>query len=89
GPRYWPGLFIGIGILAYRFDMPWDVAFLAATGHVLEALTGWYLVNRFRIQLTFRRVAEVLNFSAIAFIAPLISSTFGSLAMSVAMVSNW
>lgn len=89
GPRYWPGIFIGIGILAYRFDMPWDVAFLAAAGHVLEALTGWYLVNRFRIQLTFRRVAEVLNFSALAFIASLISSTFGSLAMSVAMVSNW
>lgn len=89
GPRYWPGIFIGIAILAYRFNMPWDVAFLAAAGHTLEALAGWYLVNRFRINLNFPHVSEVLNFAAIAFAAPLISSTFGSLAMCVANLSNW
>jgi len=89
GPRYWPGIFIGIAILAYRFNMPWDVAFLASAGHTLEGLVGWYLVNRFRINLNFSHVAEVLNFAAIAFIAPLVSSTFGSLAMCVANLSSW
>ncbi|WP_134083361.1 MASE1 domain-containing protein [Thiohalophilus thiocyanatoxydans] len=89
GPRYWPGIFIGIGLLAYSQAMPLAVAFLAACGHVLEALAGWYLLNRFWVKLDFRRVTDVLHFAAIAFSAPLISSLFGSTAMMVSNLVSW
>lgn len=89
GPRYWPGIFIGIALLAYHHDMPVTVAFLAACGHVLEAMAGWYLVNYLRLKLDFRRVSEVLHFAGIAFIAPLVSSLFGGIAMSLANLVSW
>jgi len=89
GPRYWPVIFIGIGLLAYRHDLPLVVAFLAACGHVLEALVGWYLVARFRVKLGFRRVTDVLHFAVIAFSAPLVSSLFGSIAMVVSDLIGW
>ena len=89
GPRYWPGIFIGIGLLAYQQGIPLVVAFLAACGHVLEGLAGWYLITRFRLRLNFRRVRDVLQFAAIAFIAPMISSMFGSFAMAVANIVEW
>ena len=89
GPRYWPGIFIGIGLLAYRQEMPLVVAFLAACGHVLEALLGWYLVERFRVKLDFRRVTDVLHFALIAFCAPLVSGLFGVIAMVISNLIGW
>lgn len=89
GPRHWPGIFIGIGLLAYSQEIPMEVAFLAACGHVLEALLGWYLITRFRIKLEYRRVGDVLYFALVAFTAPLVSSLFGSIAMVTSQLSDW
>ncbi|MGD8712210.1 MAG: MASE1 domain-containing protein [Thiohalophilus sp.] len=89
GPRYWPGIFIGIGLLAYQHGIPSMVAFLSACGQVLEGLTGWFFVTRFRMQLNFRHVREVIQFAAIAFIVPMISSVFGSFAMVAAKLVEW
>lgn len=89
GPGYWPFIFVGIGLLAYHHEMPLVVAFQAACGHMLEAMAGWYLISRSRLQLSFRRVSEVLQFALIAFVASLISSVVGGLAMMVGNMAEW
>ncbi|MGM0679514.1 MAG: MASE1 domain-containing protein, partial [Pseudomonadota bacterium] len=89
GPRMWPGIFIGISLLAYFNALPLTAAFLAACGHTLEASAAWYLLNRCRLKLNFRRVREVLQFAAIAFAAPIVSSLVGGLAMAVSNVVSW
>lgn len=89
GPRMWPGVLIGILLLTYFNELPLTAGLLAASGHVLEASAAWYLLYRFRLRLNFRRVREVLQFAAIAFTAPLISSLIGGLAMAVSNVVSW
>ncbi|MDH5573302.1 MAG: MASE1 domain-containing protein, partial [Gammaproteobacteria bacterium] len=55
GVRYWPAVFIGIGLLAHHNEIPFNVALIAASGNTLEALLAWYLLKKVNFKLSFSK----------------------------------
>src|SRR5215203_729876 len=47
GPRVWPGVAIGAFLVNFTTSHLAASALLIAAGNTLEALAGWWLVNRF------------------------------------------
>lgn len=86
GLRLWPGIALGIFLLAYANGMPWSVAVAAATGSVLETVVPVILLSRFReFNSGLYRIGDVIKFVALAgILGPVFSSALGSYAMTMA-----
>ena len=89
GVHYWPGIFIGIALLAYNHGIPPGVAIIAASGNSLEAYLAYYLLQRYKFDHKFKHTRDVLKFSAIGFAAPLVAGVLGSLAMTINRGASW
>ncbi|MCW9023857.1 MAG: MASE1 domain-containing protein [Gammaproteobacteria bacterium] len=89
GTRYWPAVFLGIALLASNHGISFPVAMIAASGNAFEAIIAWFLLQKAGFELTFNTVKHVAYFSIIAFVAPLISSTLGSIAMMLEIGASW
>ena len=88
GRRIWPGITIGAllaNILAYWNTGEMEsnsiilMSSVIATGNTLEALVGYYLVNKFiEADLYFNKISYVFRFLAICLVISLLSSAIGT-----------
>lgn len=84
GKRFWPGIVIGISLLAFTHNIPLQAAIFGVVAQVLEAILGFYLFQFLNISLNLQRVQDVLRFLVTAVVATLVSASLGSLGMVLA-----
>ena len=98
GYRLWPGVAIGAVAANAASDVSLATALLIATGNVLEALSGAYLLRRVaRFDTALQRVRDVLAFVTLgAFVSTTVSATIGTTSLwltgeigSYAFSSKW
>ena len=76
GNRLWPGIFIGSFLVEYSVAEMLGVSLCTATGDVLEALVGAWLVRRFAGGLkVFEQTRTTLKYFCLA---PLVSTTISA-----------
>ena len=86
GIKLWPGIFLGMLLLAYHVGIPIHVAGIAAFGSILEAAIPVLLLRRLGFLPSLDKVKSVLSFTLLAVIlGPTLSATIGILAFSRAM----
>jgi signal transduction histidine kinase len=83
GPRVWPAVAIGAFLVNYTTSQLVAPSLLIALGNTLEALAGWWLVNRFAHgDEAFERPYRTLRFALFGgALAPVIAATLGTVAL--------
>lgn len=79
GTRYWPAVFAGALFVNATNDSSLGGSAIIAAGNTLEALAGWFFLDRFAGRAkAFESVPGVMLFSFFAaFASPLIAASFG------------
>jgi PAS domain S-box-containing protein len=78
GYKFWPGVLIGAFVANFLTAEPPLVAFGIAVGNTLEAITGSYLLKRFKFNPNFNHLRDVISLVVLAgFISTAISATIG------------
>ncbi len=79
GYRIWPGILLGSMLAVLLSGYPLYIVILIATGNVLGALVGAFLLKRYLgSYYFFERPMDILLFTAIAgFVSPMVSATIG------------
>jgi len=79
GQDLWPGIFLGAAIVNVWTGAPLPVACGIAVGNTLEALLGWYALQRIvGFRLTLDRLRDALGFIALAAVlSTAVSATIG------------
>lgn len=91
GKRVWPGIVLGVLLLAYVIGVPLVTTVFITIGNTLEPLLAVLLLEKTigRTQL-FQRVRNVFTFLGFAvFLAPIFSSTLGAIAFCAGGVQPW
>ena len=91
GPRLWPAIWLGAFAVNAATNAPLWTAFVVASGNTLEAALATRALRRVpQFDFSFRRVADVRAFVAIAVIAaPAVSATAGTATLCAAGVQSW
>jgi PAS domain S-box-containing protein len=80
GVSRWPAIFVAAFLANLLFaSMPPAVALLMGTGNALEAVVGALLLRRLGFSSLLARMQDVLVFTAVAALCPLLSVSLGSL----------
>lgn len=86
GVRLWPGIFLGMYLIALTVGIPLQVATIAAFGSVLEVAVPIAILRYLGFRLGLDRVKSVLAFSVLAvIIGPMISASLGVWSFSYLM----
>jgi signal transduction histidine kinase len=89
GPRMWPLIAISILILGWLYNIPPLSVAVAAFGNICEALLGWYLYTRFRIEFG-KSLRDTWYFLLLpVLVAPLAGASIGSLGMVLGGAAQW
>ena len=83
GLRYWPGIAIGIALLAIHHEITLVSAVAGALAQILEGSLAWRYLRRFKVCPEFNTQRQVLWFIAIIAGAAFASAAVGSLGMVV------
>jgi signal transduction histidine kinase len=83
GYRCWPGVLIGHFLSLVLFQVSPVLALALAVGETVAVLLGTLLLNRFKLDLRFERLSDVVIVTASAFIAAFISAALGTLSYSI------
>src|SRR5438128_2301108 len=90
GNRVWPAIFIGAFLVNATTAGNIATSFAIATGNMLEALAGAWLVNQFAGGKEFcDRPQGVFKFALAAGISTIISPAFGVTSLALAGFANW
>ncbi|HEV2836516.1 MAG TPA: MASE1 domain-containing protein [Pyrinomonadaceae bacterium] len=91
GLRLWPGIFLGALAANWFTNIPAASAFGIAIGNTLLAVTAYWLLFRVvRWQRSLDSVGETMSFVVCAaVVAPLVSSTIGSLSLCLSGAAEW
>jgi len=81
GVRYWPGIVIGIVLLAMVREISFITAVAAIIAQVLEGTLAWQYLRRFQVSHEFDTRRQVLWFIAIISVAALSSAILGAMGM--------
>lgn len=84
GPRYWPGITLGV-LLAWVFkNNPLNISIGLAIGNTLEAVVAVYAIRRFvNFRNTLDRIQDVIGFTVFVALATTISATIGVITLLV------
>ena len=89
GIRYWPGVLIGMLLLAQTANIPTPIALIATFGSILEAAIPVLLLRRLGFHRDFPHSNDVLLFVGLAiFLGPAFSATTGALGFYLLMDST-
>ena len=83
GLRYWPGIAIGIALLAWHHEIHLVSAVAGAIAQTMEGTLAWRYLRRFQVRPEFDTQRQVLWFIAIIAGAALTSATLGSMGMVI------
>jgi PAS domain S-box-containing protein len=91
GTRLWPAVWLGAFLANAGSAAPAWTAFVIASGNTLEAVAAITLLRRLpRVELAFRRVADVVAFILVAAAScTAISATIGAATLCAAGVQPW
>lgn len=83
GIKLWPGIYLGMGLIAYTLGIPIWVALLSATGSILEAAIPLYIVQKYGFTASLETLRQLIQFLLIVCLGPLISASIGSLSFGL------
>ncbi len=83
GFRLWPGVYLGMGMIAYSVGVPLWVAFISATGSILEVIIPLFIVQKYGFKTSLNSLHHLLLFLIVASTGPIISATLGSLSFVI------
>lgn len=90
GPRMWPGLALGLGMLALYNHVPAVAVTISFLGQLAEALLGRFFVRRFALDRRLESSGDVLRFSLlVALLPPMVSALVGSTGMILGGAASW
>lgn len=90
GPRYWPAISIGAFAVNSLTGNPFLPVFLITIGNTLEALSGFAILNYFlKNKEKFNPHAKTLAVILASIVSSAISSTIGTLSLSLFELSPW
>src|SRR5207237_6201483 len=90
GNRVWPAIFIGAFLVNATTAGNIATSFAIATGNMLEALAGAWLVNQFAGGKNFcDRPQGVFKFALAAAISTIVSPIFGVTSLALASFADW
>lgn len=92
GYRLWPGALLGSLLMAYTHGLPWTPTLVIASGHVVGAMLGAYLLRppRADFKLGMQRIKDVLELTGFAGVAAtLIASILGTLTLAISGLAPW
>ena len=90
GYRVWPAIFIGAFLVNVTTAGDVATSLAIATGNMLEALAGAWLVIRFAQGKNFcERPVDVFKFAVVAATSTVISASFGVTSLAVAGFADW
>ncbi len=91
GRRIWPGIVIGVMLLAYSAGVPVKAYMLGILGNVIEPIFGAWLITRFTGgRKFFATTSSLLRFVGLATLfSPLIAATLGTTGFCVAGIYLW
>ncbi|MGB2623964.1 MAG: MASE1 domain-containing protein [Candidatus Acidiferrum sp.] len=91
GFEIWPGILIGAFLLNLATAGNVETSIGIAAGNTLEALAGWYLVNRFaRGKEAFARAKNIFKFALLAGVAATaVSATIGAATLAAGGFAEW
>jgi len=91
GTRIWPGIALGVVILAYMADTPFLTTTIVTVGNTLEpVLAVLFLKMLVNTEKLFEQVKSVFTYFGVAvIIAPMISATLGTLGFCFGGMQPW
>lgn len=82
GIRYWPAIFIGAFAVNLTSDLSTGAAISIAAGNSLEAIVGYYLLQRFQFHTDLQRVRDVVLLIVLgAGLSTMISASIGTITL--------
>jgi diguanylate cyclase (GGDEF)-like protein/PAS domain S-box-containing protein len=82
GIRLWPGVALGAGLAALATGAGWPFVLMQIIGNTLEAVVGFWLLNRVGFDLRMERLKDVLSlFFFGATLSTLLSAVIGTLGL--------
>lgn len=89
GPRMWPVVALGVGILDWQIGVPPLSAAVITVGNISEAWVGYLLLRRFNIRVG-QGFQDTLKFLLLpVLLAPLSAATIGTLGLILGGVGGW
>jgi signal transduction histidine kinase/CheY-like chemotaxis protein len=89
GPRMWPIIVVSVFILGWLYNIPPPAVAVAAFGNTCEALLGWYLSKRARIEFG-KSLKDAWNFLLLpVLVAPVAGASIGTLGMVLGDAAEW
>jgi len=83
GPRVWPAIWLGAFVANATTPVPLWVAFAIAVGNTLEALAGYYLLERWDFRRSLERMRDVVVLVILAGgVSTLVSAAIGVTALA-------
>ncbi len=90
GLRSWPGIVIGVAVLAYTVGIPPAAAIPSLIGNTIEPVLSVFLLLHFKFDDSFTRLRNVLLFVAIAaLLSPIVSATIGAISFCSVGITTW
>jgi integral membrane sensor domain MASE1 len=84
GPRLWPGVWLGAGLVNLTVESSWFAAALIGTGNTLEAVIAASLVRQHvGVPLRFARGTDVFLLIAACAASAVLAASVGTLALSL------
>ncbi len=88
--RLWPGILIGAFLANVTTHETITIASQIAIGNTLEALAGWFLLNKFGFDKEFQHIEDIVKFMLWGAIVPtLVSATIGTTALVLGGTIGW
>jgi integral membrane sensor domain MASE1 len=89
GPRMWPVVALGVGLLDWQIGVPTLSAAVIIVGNISEAWLGCLLMRRFDIRIG-QRFQDAVKFLLLpTLLAPLSAATFGTIGMILGGNGSW
>lgn len=89
GSRMWPVIVVSVFILGWLYNIPQPAVAVAAIGNTSEALLGWYLCKRARIEFG-KSLKDTWNFLLFpVLVAPVAGASIGTLGMVLGGAAEW
>lgn len=91
GRQVWPGVFLGAFLVNVTTAGSVATSLGIATGNTLEAIAGWYLLNRFANGCkAFERTPDIFKFAVLAgLVSTTISATLGVTSVCLGGLASW
>jgi len=89
GPRMWPVVALGVGLLDWQIGVPPLSAAIISAGNISEAWVGYLLLRRFDIRVG-QRFQDAVKFLLLpTLLAPLSAATIGALGLILGGIGSW